>query len=119
MTAPRTGARRECLPAASSDYLAAMIRHTRDARGWSREALAVEAEACLRSSAADFVTPIYVTTEERKIWREVDVTSRHIEGLEGRPVLPLGRGERRARLRGVCLALGLDFAEVNRVAGGL
>jgi len=119
MTAPQRHARHQYLPTASSDYLATMIRRARDARGWSREALAVEAEACLRDSAADFVTPIYVTAEERKIWREVDVTSRHIEGLECGPVLPLGRGDRRARLRGVCLALGLDFAEVNRIAGGL
>ena len=109
----------EPIPEAAADALAAKIRGAREIKGWSRERLSVEAENSLRIAAADFMTPIFVTTEERQIWREIEISSRCIELMERRPVLPLGRGDRRARLRGVCLALGLDFAEVNRIAGGL
>lgn len=119
MSAEIRDARHEHLPPESRQALGRMILEAREAHGWSRERLSVEAEECLRKAARDFVTPIYVTSEERVLWREIDITSNHIQALEAGPVLPLGRGPRRARLRGVCLALGLDFAEINRIAGGL
>jgi hypothetical protein len=109
----------EPIPEESRAKLSRMIREARERRGWSQEHLSIEAENALRLAAADFRSPTYVTSEERVKWREIDISPQHVTRMEGCPWFPLGRGDRRARLRGVCLALGLDFAEVNRIAGGL
>lgn len=114
-----TSARAEHLPRESQEYLGQKIREARIAKGWSREALSVAAEAALRARAADFLSPLYATTETRALWRTVEVSFDHVKAMERGPVMPLARGERRARLLGVCLALGLDRAELNEVAGGL
>jgi hypothetical protein len=94
-----------------------MIRGARDERGWNRERLSVEATEELRKGAADFLSPLFVTTEERQLWRVIEVSARQIEILETRPVQPTSDPVSRSALRGVLLALKLDFIAVCRILG--
>lgn len=122
MTTTRAGGPRnhERLSLEESEALSAMVRDARTAKGWSRERLSVEAENELRKRAADFHSAIYATTERRQLWRNLEITGLQIFWLENRRnAIPLGTAERRARLLGICLALGLDLARVNQICGGL
>jgi hypothetical protein len=97
--------------------LSVTIVRARAEKGWSREQLAVEAEAALRQEAGR--NGNRATREERDLWEAIDITQHAIRTLEGCPSAPLASPERRARLLGVALALGLDRALVNRLAGGV
>ena len=101
----------------ASEALAKMIRGARDERGWSRERLSVEATDSLRAGAADFESTDFRTSEERQLWRVIEVSARQIEILETRPVQPTSDPISRAALRGALLALGLDFTKVWRILG--
>lgn len=111
--------RHQALSPEATEKLAETLRAARMAKGWSREKLSVEAEEALRRRAGDFRSPLFATTETRQLWRSIEISSMDIYHMEKRPVLPLGRDHRRARLLGVCLALELDRALINEIAGGV
>ena len=120
MTRPGDTRNHERLSPEESSALSAMVREARAAKGWSRERLSVEAENAIRARAADFQSAIFATTERRQLWRNLEITGLQIFWLENRRnAIPLGTAERRARLLGICLALGLDLARVNQICGGL
>lgn len=91
--------------------LAEMIQSARVAKGWTRPRLARAATSRLRECADDL---------RRAGLAPVTVTPRMIECLElATSTYPLGNSERRSRLLGIALALDLDRAEVNLIAGGI
>lgn len=101
------------LTADQHDRLSRLVRETRLAKGWSRPRLARSATAHLsRLSAAEL--------ELRGMPAGVEATTRYVETLEGRRFeSAMLTNERRGRLLGVVLALGLDRELVNRIAGGI
>jgi hypothetical protein len=87
-----------------------LIRAARLERGWSRTTLA---RAATRHLAA------FEDAERYGIHRVV-VLRGVVTYLEnGLNTAPLGNAERRAKLLGIALALDLDRAEVNLLAGGV
>ena len=90
--------------------LAEMIEGARKAKGWTQERLAMVATNRLKSAPDDLALAGL---------RAVLVTRRFVQCLENCHPQPMGNAERRARLLGVCLALDLDRAEVNLIAGGI
>ena len=62
------------------------------------------------------------TDEERVLWEGLVINDRHVGYFENFPAAPMATPQRRARLLGISLALGLDDeerAELNRVGGGV
>lgn len=91
--------------------LAELVQAARTSKGWTRPRLARVATSRLLHAAE---------TLEVSGLRAVTVTTRHVERIEwALTTYPLGNAERRARMLGIALALDLDRAEVNRIAGGI
>ncbi len=82
----------------------------------SIEALAEAAEQALRRAADE---EQHATDAERELWRRLEITRHHVATMRNLPARPLNDPERRARLLGIVLALGIDRAAMNRWAGGL
>lgn len=105
--------------------LSILIREARESRRWSQERLADRAEAALRRQARQ-VDGEYSTGStapepngDLGLYLRVEISRHHVATLENCPARPLGDAERRARLMGIVLALGLDRAVVNQLAGGI
>lgn len=81
--------------------LSDMIEEARAARGWSQEQLAAAANDATGQVSED---------------GDLLIERHHIQTLEGSPRFPLSR---RDILLAVVVALELDRAQVNRLAGGL
>lgn len=82
---------------------------------WTYESIAEAASSSLleRSKAPG------VSEEERNLWGSFEVTVSQVRTLLNCPRNPTGDPVRRAALLGVCLALDVDLAAMNRVAGGI
>lgn len=63
--------------------------------------------------------PFGVTEDEMRLWRTHVVTRSEVHGLRDFHARPLATPTSRAVLLGVTIALGLDRATVNRMAGGI
>jgi hypothetical protein len=63
--------------------------------------------------------PPGATDEEIELWRDMTVTAHEINKLRRFPARPMATPRSRAVLLGVTIALGLDRAQVNRLAGGI
>ena len=103
----------------SHEARAAFSRYLFDGRrvkGWSQERTA---EAAAGALAAHLAVDKVIPEEERTAMAAVEITWQHVAGLEGCPAFPLGSPERRARVLGIVLALGLDRAKINHLAGGI
>lgn len=98
---------------------AEVSRLLREAKGsgrrWTYESIAETASAELleRSKAPG------VSEAERELWERFEVTVSQVRTLLTFPANPTGDPARRAALLGVCLALDVDLAAMNRVAGGI
>ncbi len=93
-----------------------LLELARENKGWSSEKTARSAVVHLRAYAA--LPQHWASAREVELWRTVQVTHRHVARMPAM-LAPMLTAERRARLFGVCLALGIDLAEVNRFGGGL
>lgn len=99
--------------------LSRLLKDARRRKGWQTERLAEEATRWLAALAASQE----LSAEEREAAANLlagsGVTTHHVARLENFPAYPMSTPERRVRLLAVVLALGLDRAQVNRLAGGL
>lgn len=82
---------------------------------WSYARIAEDASTALRELSSNPGTTAY----ERRLWESLEVTEDHVRTLMNCPANPTGTDERRAVLLGVCLALNVDLAAMNRHAGGI
>lgn len=94
--------------------LSRLLREALGKRRWSYARLAEKAEQAARHAAHE-----QIFASDREICLEISVTRHHIARLLNCPAAPLGCPARRARLLGVALALGIELAKINRLAGGL
>lgn len=101
--------------------LSELIRKARLAKRWSQERLADRAEAALRHEAACLVAQAtrHDAADDASLYVAVEVTRHHVATLENCPARPLSDAARRARLLGIVVALELDRARVNQLAGGI
>lgn len=126
---PRTSPRREvplrerkvsrCIGLPQRAELARMATEAREAlsrrdgKPWSRKMVANRANACLAH-------PEIVKELEIAGLDVAQVNVYHVESLElARGSSPMMNGDRRVRILGMSLALGLDRALVNLVGGGI
>lgn len=107
--------RRVTLPPRARGEVSAILLKKKKAGKWTYESLAEAATAALleRSEAPG------ITEDERELWESLEVSVDQIRTLMDCPANPTGDLVRRAALLGVCLALDVDLAAMNRVAGGI
>ncbi len=96
--------------------LSEALANARAAKGWSQDRVAEEATSALRLAA---INEPEASVEEREMWASIEVTRHHVFKVENSPANPISTLERRARLLGLTLALGVDRSLINRLAGGL
>ena len=107
----RRQSRRRRIGFAQRQAIAERIEQARRAKGWTRPRLAQAATNRLKMSSDEL---------KRGGMEPVTVHVRAVESLEaGLFTYPFGNPVRRARLLGIVLALDLDRAEINLIAGGI
>ena len=103
------------LPEGQRAALSAMIRQAREGKDWSLEQLARAATAASQRRGGN----ARGLPAQAGIWAITKLSRHHVSGLESCPASPMSDADKRARLLGVALALDLDRARVNELAGGI
>lgn len=97
--------------------LSRALREGRERKRWNVDKTAEEAMKLLRQAAQ--VDDQHRSPRETRLYREIEISRHHVTTLEHCPATPLSTLERRVRLLGIVLALELDAALINRLAGGI
>ena len=96
--------------------LSRLLRDARLEKGWSVEDLIQYALEALEEQLG---RSEHLYPDEISSWKRLDITRHHVATLENCPSRPLSDVCRRGRLLAICLALGLDRDQVNRLSGGI
>lgn len=102
-----------------SAALGDLLQGARRAKGWSLDRTEEEASTMLRLLVESPDLSAHERSVAGRLARDGGVTRYHIANFEDLPRHPLTPVERRIRLMALVLALGVDVAKVNRLAGGL
>jgi hypothetical protein len=97
--------------------LSTALKTAREGKRWSQEQASERATEALHRYAAS--RPEGGSPDELAAFARLEITRRHVVALENCPSAPIATVERRGRLLGLVLALGLDLGTINRLAGAL